>query len=270
MIVFPNAKINIGLNIIEKRSDGYHAIETIFFPIGLSDILEINRSTINFTFTCSGKTIEQNNTLNNLSYKAYNLLRQLHKITPVNIHLHKNIPVGAGLGGGSSDASFTLSAINSLLQLNIDQNTLIDYAGKLGSDCPFFILNKPVFATGTGNIFESVNLNLKGFYIVIINPEIHINTAKAYSYSKPRMPEKQIKELITAPVEKWKDTIVNDFEPIIFKQYPQIELIKQTLYLQKAVYASMSGSGSSVFGLFKFKPDLNGIFGSQLIWEEQL
>jgi 4-diphosphocytidyl-2-C-methyl-D-erythritol kinase len=270
MIVFPNAKINIGLNIVEKRADGFHNIETVFFPIGLSDILEINNSKQEFNFTNTGIIIEQGNASNNLCFKAYNLIKKNHTIKPVNIHLHKLIPSGAGLGGGSSNGSFTLKTINSLQNLAIDDSKLIDYAGKLGSDCPFFILNKPVFASGTGNIFESINLNLKGYYLVIVNPGIHVNTAKAYSQSKPEKPKHSLKELIVNPVEKWRDLICNDFETFVFREHPQIEKIKQTLYNSGAIYASMSGSGSSVFGLFKEKPLLREVFGKQLIWEEQL
>ncbi len=270
MIVFPNAKINIGLNIVEKRTDGFHNIETVFFPIGLSDILEINNSKQEFNFTNTGIIIERGNASNNLCFKAYNLIKENHTIKPVNIHLHKLIPSGAGLGGGSADGSFTLKAINSLQNLAIDDSKLFDYAGKLGSDCPFFILNKPVFASGTGNIFESININLKGFYLVMVNPGIHVNTAKAYSQSTPAKPKYSLKELIEKPVEKWRDLVCNDFEPIVFGEYPQIEKIKHTLYNYGAVYASMSGSGSSVFGLFKEKRILRDIFGEQLIWEQQL
>lgn len=270
MIVFPNAKINIGLNVVEKRPDGFHNIETVFFPTGFSDILEINISRKDFAFTNTGIIIEQGTADNNLCYKAYNLLKQNHSINPVNIHLHKQIPIGAGLGGGSSDGSFTLQAINNLQNLNIDQSILIEYAKNLGSDCPFFILNKPLFASGTGNIFESIHISLKGFYLVIVNPGLHINTAKAYSQIKPVKPKQSLKKLIEKPVENWKNTIFNDFEPIIFNDFPQIEKIKQTLYSAGAAYASMSGSGSSVFGLYKDKPQLKEIFGNQVIWEEIL
>ncbi|OFX90108.1 MAG: 4-(cytidine 5'-diphospho)-2-C-methyl-D-erythritol kinase [Bacteroidetes bacterium GWF2_33_16] len=270
MIVFPNAKINIGLNIVAKRDDGYHDIETIFFPIGFRDILEINTSDRDFSFVNSGIIIEQGNAANNICYKAYNIVKEEHLIIPVNIHLHKIIPSGAGLGGGSSDGSFTLKVINSLQHLHIDDFTLINYAGKLGSDCPFFMLNKPVFATGTGNIFESISINLNNYYLVIINPGIHINTAKAYSQTKPVKPKHSLKELIENPIEKWRGLIYNDFEPVIFKDYPQIENVKHQLYNEGAVYASMSGSGSSVFGLFKEKPYLQKIFEKQLIWEELL
>ncbi len=270
MIEFPNAKINIGLNIVEKRPDGFHNIETIFYPIGFSDILEINNSDKDFYFTNTGLIIDKGDYSTNLCYKAYDLLIRNHSINPVNIHLHKIIPSGAGLGGGSSDASFTLKAINDLQNLNLDNSKLTEYAGKLGSDCPFFIINKPVFACGTGNIFEPITINLKGLYLVLVNPGIHINTAKAYSQSKPLQPKYSLKKLIENPIESWKETIFNDFESIIFKDYPEIERIKQTFYSQGAVYASMSGSGSSVFGLFRKNPFLKDTFGSQLIWEEQL
>lgn len=270
MIVFPNAKINIGLNIVEKRPDGFHNIETIFYPIGLSDILEINLSQKDVEFANTGIIIEQGNAANNICYKAYDLLKQKQSIDPVNIHLHKIIPSGAGLGGGSADGSFTLQAINMTQNLKIENSVLVEYAEKLGSDCPFFIVNKPVFASGTGTIFESVDINLKGFYLVVINPGIHINTANAYSQSKPEKPKHSLKEVIKKPVSEWKNYIFNDFEPTVFKDYPQIATIKQTLYTKGAVFASMSGSGSSVFGLFGKKPTLNDYYSTQLIWEEQL
>lgn len=270
MIVFPNAKINIGLNIVEKRADGFHNIETVFYPIKLSDILEINISDTDFEFTNTGLIIEKGVAKNNLCFRAYNLLNQNHSIKPVRIHLHKIIPSGAGLGGGSSDASFTLNAINTLQKVNLDYEELINYAGKLGSDCPFFIKNRQVYATGTGNIFEETELNLSSTYLVIVHPKIHVNTAKAYTSCTPKKPDKSLKELIKTPIETWKNSIHNDFEESVFSLFPEIKRIKQELYNSGAIYASMSGSGSAVFGIFKNDIDLNNQFKNYFIWKEKL
>jgi 4-diphosphocytidyl-2-C-methyl-D-erythritol kinase len=269
MIVFPNAKINIGLNIIEKRSDGFHNIETIFYPIGLSDILEINTSD-KILFENTGLTVENKTLENNLCYKAYKALFHSYKINPVEIHLHKIIPFGAGLGGGSSDASFTLSALNSLMKLNLDADTLISYAEKIGSDCPFFILNKPSFAAEKGNKLTPIELNLKGYFLVLIHPGIHVNTAKAYSKIKPTKPSESLSKLILQPTENWKEQIKNDFEESVFAEYPEIRNIKNKLYDSGAIYASMSGSGSAIYGIFENKVDLRNQFRNYFVYSELL
>lgn len=269
MIVFPNAKINIGLNIVEKRPDGFHNIETTFYPIGLSDILEINTSDkINFENT--GLTVENKNFESNLCYKAYQILQQDFSLNPINIHLHKITPFGAGLGGGSSDASFTLKTLNSLFNLNLDRETLLSYAEKIGSDCPFFIINKPVYAEGKGEILNEIDFSLKGYHLVLIHPGIHVNTAKAYSQITPKNPQINIKELIKQPLEKWKKAIKNDFEDSVFQDYPELKTIKEVLYSLGATYASMSGSGSAIYGIFNKKPDLKNRFNKYFVWAEQL
>ncbi|MBU8892847.1 MAG: 4-(cytidine 5'-diphospho)-2-C-methyl-D-erythritol kinase [Bacteroidales bacterium] len=270
MITFPNAKINIGLNIIEKRSDGFHNIETVFYPIKLSDILEINISETNLKFENTGLIIDNKDYNTNLCYKAYEAVNRDCSMTPVNIHLHKKIPFGAGLGGGSSDASFTLKMLNSLMQLNLSENILVKYAENLGSDCPFFVLNKPTFAKQKGNSLKSIELNLKGYFLVLVHPGININTAKAYSEIIPVKPEKSLLELIDSPIEEWKDLIKNDFEETVFKEFPEISNIKNELYKSGAVYASMSGSGSSVYGIFKNKVDLKQQFNKCFIYTELL
>lgn len=270
MINFPNAKINIGLNIVEKRSDGFHNIETVFYPIGLSDILEINSTNNHLTFENTGLTIENKSLESNLCFKAYQELQKDFSLKTVNIHLHKIIPFGAGLGGGSSDASFTLQAINSLMNLNLDQNTLIQYAERIGSDCPFFILNQPAFATEKGNVLKRINLSLKGYFLILIYPGVHVNTAKAYSQIKPVKPERKLSELIKQPIENWKGLINNDFEDSVFKEHHKLKEIKEELYLKDAVYASMSGSGSSIYGIFKDNIELNGSFNNYFIWKETL
>jgi len=269
MIVFPNAKINIGLNITEKRSDGFHNIETVFYPIGLSDILEINNSS-ELRFENTGLTVENKKLENNLCYKAYEALNNNFKLDPIEIHLHKIIPFGAGLGGGSADASFTLKALNSHMKLNLDDETLINYAEKIGSDCPFFILNKPAFASEKGNKLSPIKLSLKGYFMVLVHPGINVNTAKAYSKIKPAKPSESLSELIFQPIENWISLIKNDFEESVFEEYPEIEKIKTQLYNSGAIYASMSGSGSSVYGIFKKGVDLKSQFEKYFIYTELL
>ncbi len=269
MILFPNAKINIGLNIIEKRIDGFHNIETLFYPIGLSDILEINKSN-KLEFKNTGLTVENNKLESNLCYKAYQLLNDDYDLGSINIHLHKIIPFGAGIGGGSSDATFTLKLLNSLFDLKLHNTQLQKYAEKIGSDCSFFLLNKPAFAVEKGNILTKSDLNLKGYFLVLIHPGIHVNTAIAYSNVTPKKPEKSLAELINIPIKNWKGKLVNDFEESVFKNYPELRVIKEELYTQGAIYASMSGSGSAVYGIFKDEINLKQIFNKYFVWSEWL
>lgn len=253
MISFPNCKINLGLNILRKRKDGYHDLETIFYPLPLFDVLEIIRFTDDsaFSFSTSGSTIEGNSDTN-LCVKAYDLVKRNHPtLTSAKIHLHKAIPTGAGLGGGSADAAFTLKLLNEKFGLQLTKDQLIDYALQLGSDCPFFIVNKPAFAEGRGEIMEPVALDLSTCKFIIVNPGIPIKTATAFSFITPTLPTKSLKEIIQQPIETWKNELVNDFEKSVFHQYPEIEAIKSRLYENGAVYASMSGSGSTVYGIFK-------------------
>lgn len=255
MIVFPNCKINLGLNILHKRNDGYHDLETIFYPVSICDSLEIieNKQTSwspAFPFTSSGISIAGNPS-SNICVKAYKLLKKDFPSLPsLQIHLHKVIPAGAGLGGGSADAAFTLKAINDILRLELSTPQLINYAAELGSDCPFFIMNKPCFAKGRGEILEEIHLDLSPYKLLIVNPGIHVDTGRAFLSIVPGPAEKPLKEIITGPVERWKDDLKNDFEKPTFKQYPAIVDIKDTLYSKGAIYASMSGSGSTVFGIF--------------------
>jgi 4-diphosphocytidyl-2-C-methyl-D-erythritol kinase len=269
MIVFPNAKINIGLNITEKRTDGFHNIETIFYPIGLSDILEINISN-ELRFENTGLTVENKKLETNLCFKAYEVLNNNFNLNPVEIHLHKIIPFGAGLGGGSADASFTLKALNSLMDLNLNNEALFGFAEKIGSDCPFFILNKPAFAAEKGNKLIPIELSFKGYFMVLVHPGIHVNTAKAYSKIEPTKPLESLSKLIFQPIENWKGLIKNDFEESVFEEYPEIENIKNQLYNSGAIYASMSGSGSSVYGIFKNEIDLKSEFKNNFIYTELL
>lgn len=269
MILFPNAKINLGLNILRKRNDGFHDIETVFYALQLSDVLEINQSE-QFAFTQTGITID-GELENNLVVKAYRLLQKEFSLGPVNIHLHKVIPFGAGLGGGSSDAAYTLKALNQLFWLNLGPNELQHFALKLGSDCPFFIQNKPVFAEGRGDIFSDTSVSLAGYHLVLVKPNVHVPTAAAYSKVTPMVPEVGLRCLLNENPETWKNKVVNDFEQSVFRLFPEIEIIKEKLYEVGAVYASMSGSGSSVFGIFKEKPEnITEEFNQYFIWEEAL
>ena len=269
MIAFPNAKINIGLNITEKRPDGFHNIESIFYTINLTDILEINPSE-NLIYKNTGLIIENGDLHLNLCFKAFQLLQKDFAIPPVQIHLHKIIPSGAGLGGGSSDASFMLKLLNQVFELKLNASQLENYAEQIGSDCPFFISNQPAYVTEKGNNIKPLSLNLRGYFIVLVHPGIHVNTGQAYSKIKPAKPENSLKELISQPVENWKNLIKNDFEPVIFKEFDEIRKIKEKLYDSGAIYASMSGSGSSVYGIFNKKTDLQKEFPDYFVWEDFL
>ena len=249
MIVFPNAKINIGLNVVEKRTDGFHNIESIFYPVmELFDVLEIIKAD-KLQFSSSGITIPGNEA-DNLCVKAFRLLKTDFNISPVHIHLHKVIPIGAGLGGGSADAAFTLKALNQLFELHLTEEQLIEYARKLGSDCAFFIKNKPVYAFGKGDEFEPIELDLSKLDIKIEYPNIHVGTAEAYAGVVPKPSIKKLKELIQLPISEWKNVLKNDFEDSILPNHPQIKALKEKFYNEGAIYASMTGSGSAVFGIF--------------------
>jgi len=254
MIYYPNAKINIGLRVVEKRSDGFHNIESVFYPIHLSDILEIatDNEAENPTVKLSTSGIEiEGDASNNLCVKAFQLLKNDFPHLPkIKIHLHKIIPIGAGLGGGSADAAFMLKALNSTFHLSLSENKLAEYAAKLGSDCTFFVYNKPALATGRGEILNEIELNMNNLQIILIYPNIHISTPLAYSLIKPKKPESSLNEWITTPIENWKNAIVNDFEAGIFPKYPILSQIKENLYQNGAIYASMSGSGSTLYGIF--------------------
>lgn len=257
MIAFPNIKINLGLSITEKRPDGYHNLETVFYPVALEDALEIRtlpkaslpEAEKKITLHQYGMEIA-GTPEDNLVAKAYSLLDKEFHLPPVEIHLYKHIPSGAGLGGGSSDAAFMLKLLNEQFHLNLSEEQLEIYAATLGADCAFFIKNKPVYAEGIGNIFSPIELSLKGYQIMIVKPDVFVSTREAFANIHPHHPEHPVKEVIRRPVAEWKDTLINDFEASVFPQHPVIGEIKEELYNQGALYASMSGSGSSVFGLF--------------------
>lgn len=265
MICFPNAKINLGLNVTEKRSDGYHNIETVFYPIPIKDALEIV-SAQEFSFSQTGIKID-GPAENNLVMKAVSLMKKHFAIPPLEIHLLKAIPFGAGLGGGSADAACMLKLINAFCSLGQSEAELERLAASIGADCPFFIRNKPVFASGTGNIFTPIELSLKGYTLCLIKPDIAVSTPEAYALVTPAFPKINIKEIITRPISDWRELLVNDFEASVFSRYPEIERIKDTLYQAGALYAAMSGSGSSVFGLFDKTVSMKDIFPDYYVWE---
>jgi len=252
MVVFPNAKINIGLNVVEKRSDGFHNIESVFFPVmELYDVLDIIKSDqAGVDFMSTGIEIPSKAGEKNLCEKAYDLLQRDFDISGVKVHLHKVIPIGAGLGGGSADAAFMLKALNELFELNINNHQLVKYAQQLGSDCAFFIENKPFYAFDKGDRFESIDLDLSEYEIKIEYPEIHISTLEAYAGIVAKHSENKLKQLIKQPIETWKGKIKNDFETSIFPNHPKIEELKAQMYNNGAKFASMTGSGSAVFGIF--------------------
>lgn len=256
MITFPNCKINLGLNIICKRSDGYHDLETIFYPVPVKDAIEVIEGPA-FRFSKSGLDINGDND-NNLCVKAYSSLKKdFPRIPPVQIHLHKAVPIGAGLGGGSADGAFTLKLLNKKFNLELSEKHLIDYSLQLGSDCPFFIVNKPCFATGRGEILEQLKLDLSGYKIVLVHPGIHVSTEWAFANIDPGRRTVSLKQVIHSPIKSWKQELKNDFEVPVFNKYPEIKKIKDDLYYAGATYAAMSGSGSAVYGIFEKKKQLS-------------
>lgn len=256
MISFPNSKINIGLNILSKRDDGYHNIETVFYPIPYKDILEIIPSE-RFELINLGNKIDCKLEAN-LCFKAYDILKADYELSPIKIILYKNVVFGSGLGSASSDAASTLILLNKMFQLDLNEEALLYYASKLGADCSFFIKNKPVFASGIGNLFKDIKLSLSGKYLILCLPYIRVNTANAYKKCVPYLAEKSLKNLIQdIAIEEWKNYISNDFEGIVFKEFPVLEDIKQEMYSKGAIYSQMSGSGSSIYGIFDSLPDIN-------------
>ena len=253
MLVFPGCKINFGLNITQKLPNGYHTIESIFFPISLSDILEIAVASgvKNTQFTYSGLAIPGDQS-NNIIKKAYDILCHKYDLPPISAHLHKIVPMGAGLGGGSADASAMLHMLNKLFDLSISKTDLINLAKTLGADCPFFIENKPAFVTGTGEQIETIDPGLSGKNLVLIYPNIHIDTSKAFKSITPKEPDETIVSIVqNYPIDRWKEHLRNDFETYVFKTHPEIAQIKEKLYAMGAIYVSLSGSGSSVYGIFE-------------------
>ncbi len=271
MICFPNAKINIGLYITEKRPDGYHEIETLLYPIPLYDALEIRKST-------TGKTTYQNLgiPIANIKaeetsvFKAYRILKKSYKLPSVDIVLYKNIPFGAGLGGGSADAAFMLRLLNNYFQLDIPVEELENYAAQLGSDDPFFVKNTPQIATGRGEVLQEVSLSLSEYYLVLLKPDIHVSTAVAYQNISPKPACFNLQELEKLPISEWKEHINNDFENTLFQKFPLLQKLKNELYASGAIYASLSGSGSALFGIFSKQPTLSPDLQRNLLWKGML
>jgi 4-diphosphocytidyl-2-C-methyl-D-erythritol kinase len=258
VLIFPDCKINLGLHVLNKRNDGFHNLETVFYPVPLYDGLEMVRlpdaAGKDLIFSISGNSLEVPAD-DNICSKAFRLLkRDFDQVTGIKMHLHKQIPGGAGLGGGSADGAYTLLLMNKIFNLGLSNEKLLAYALELGSDCPFFIVNKPAFATGRGEHMDILPLDLSPYKLILINPGIHISTAWAFSKITPSSARPSLKELINSPVRKWKDNLYNDFEFPVFNEYPQIKSIKELLYNKGAVYASLSGSGSTVYGLFENHP----------------
>ena len=285
MITFPNAKINIGLNVVAKRSDGYHDIETVFYPVLLQDALEIKlmrpldpaqlRKRIEAgllvqpddtffpyrllprkeDFPCCSLEMTGNEfpfkAADNLVVKAYLMLQQDFDLPSIDIKLYKHIPSGAGLGGGSSDCAFMISLLNRRFNLRMRQSTMERYAARLGSDCAFFITNTPSIATGRGEILNPISLSLKGYTILLVKPDVAVSTAEAYAGVTPHKPETALADAVMRPVSEWKDRVFNDFEPSVFAKYPLLADIKEKLYSLGAEYAAMTGSGSTIYGLFR-------------------
>jgi 4-diphosphocytidyl-2-C-methyl-D-erythritol kinase len=252
MIVFPNAKINLGLNILRRRSDGYHEIETCFYPVPWKEALEAIPAQ-KFTMDFSGISIPGEG--KNIVEKAFDALNYLHNLPGASVHLHKAIPIGAGLGGGSADGAFALKLFNELFNLGLNESTLEATASSLGADCAFFIKNQPALATGIGEKLEEKPQVLKGMHIVLVYPNLHISTKEAYESISPAIPQFSIREIIeTKSVDQWEGLLVNDFEKPLFRKYPVMQQLKLSLYDNGAIYAAMSGSGSTVFGLFQDPP----------------
>ncbi len=265
MIQFSNCKINIGLEILSKRPDGYHNIESVFYPIPFNDIVEMVPNLENkFVYTQSGILVDVA-VEDNLLYKAWKLIDDKYEIGGVNVHLHKQIPMGAGLGGGSANAVVLLQMLNIEFNLKLSVKELEDFASKLGSDCPFFIESNPAFVYNTGTDFEEIDLRLNGYYLLLIKPDVFISTQVAYSGIIPQSPTFNLKEINQISINEWKEKVFNRFENHIFKLYPELNEIKTTLYEMGAVYASMSGSGSSIYGIFEDKPEVGDRFEGDFV-----
>lgn len=268
MVSFPSCKINLGLHILSKRPDGFHNIETCFYPVPWTDILELIPAT-KFSFTCTGIALP-GDAEQNLCVKAYRLLQRDFNFGEANLHLHKIIPAGAGLGGGSSDAASTLGLINQVFQLNLSLEKLKVYAAQLGSDCAFFIENRPMIGSGRGEVLQEIEVNLRGKFLVLVKPDIHVSTADAYAMVRPAQPEMDLRTVLNSRIQGWRHRLKNDFEQSVFQKFPEIASIKETLYNAGALYASMSGSGSSVFGIFEEQIDLKHQFPGTIYWSGNL
>ncbi len=276
MITFPNAKINLGLDIVEKRPDGYHNLETVFYPIALCDILEITTATEpdapEYTFKMYNAVFDGDDA-DNLVIKAYKALSADHKLPKVDISLYKHIPTGAGLGGGSADAAFALKMLNDIAGLGLTAEQLRGYASRIGADCAFFIDNTPAYATGIGDILSPTPCSISGYHLVLVKPDIHVSTKDAYALVTPQKPEQPLTEIAKRPINEWKGAMKNDFEKSIFAKHPSMAKVKEQLYEMGAVYASMSGSGSSFFGIFNEEQNIEktkALFPNMFCWSKKM
>lgn len=272
MILFSNAKINIGLHILRKRDDGFHDIATLMVPVPFNDIIEINLAKPKgkgFSMNQTGITVP-GNIEENLCYKSWELFCKERGMTHVQLHLHKRIPLGAGLGGGSSNAIAVLKGLNDLTGNKLNNNDLHQLAVQLGSDCSLFVENKPALAEGRGEILTDMPVSLKGLHLVLLNPGIPVNTAWAYSNITPNEERESLQRLLSEPMHQWKTNVTNDFENTVFKAHPEVAGLKAELYMAGAIFTSMSGSGSTVYGLFPEQPELNAELGKQLLWQGKL
>ncbi len=260
MLLHPNAKLNIGLNIVERRPDGYHNIETIFYPIPLCDTLEVckNEGVEDYRLDCGGLVIDASPE-DNLLIKAYRAMQRTYGVRGVDIRFEKGIPFGAGLGGGSADAAFMLRTLNEEFNLGASSEELRAIASTIGADCPFFIDNIPTYAEGIGDVFSPVKIDLSGYHLLLVKPNVHVSTPAAYRGVTPQRPGRNLREVIERePIKEWKHWVVNDFEKSVFAQFPELGEIKQLLYERGALYAAMSGSGSTLYGLFDKEPSCDG------------
>lgn len=268
MVSFPPCKINLGLNVTSKRPDGFHNIETCFYPLPFTDVIEVIRAS-QFSFAATGLAIP-GNLDDNLCIKAFARMQQHYGIAPVQMHLHKCIPMGAGLGGGSADAAYVLKSINHVYDLGLSAATLRQHAATLGSDCAFFIDSEPALGSGRGEVLKPVRVSLKGKFLVMLMPDVHVSTGEAYNGVTPVPWNEPLESALQRPIAAWRDKLVNDFEPSVFEGYPVIGKLKEALYNKGALYASMSGSGASVFGIFEKAWEAETFFGHTHCWSGTL
>ena len=273
MTVFPIAKINLGLKVVDKRPDGYHNLQTVFYPVGIKDALEIHPMDEAFpsSVDCDLKVTNfhiEGDEQNNLVVRAYQLLKaDFPQLPRIHAHLWKGIPTQAGMGGGSSDCAYTILLLNDMFQLQLTQQQMIGYAARLGADCPFFIHSAPCYAEGIGEMLQPIGLDLGQWHIAIVRPDVPVSTREAFSLIHPHYPECCCRDIVTQPVETWRELLVNDFEESVFAIHPELADVKQRLYELGAVYAAMSGSGSALFGLFREDVDLAPHFPHMFVWK---
>ena len=270
MVRFPNAKINLGLNILRKRPDGYHDIESVFFPVAWSDVLEIVPGEKETTQMHLSGLAVPGNSADNLCLKAYHLLYEEFNLPAVDIYLHKVLPTGAGLGGGSADGTVSLLILNEMFNLGLSKEQLEEKAAELGSDCPFFVSNQPAYVTGRGEVLESFDLDLSSYHILLVNPGIKIGTAEAYAGVEPKETEMDLRSILSQPVDQWREQVVNQFEQSVFPNHPELPRIKSQLYEAGALYSSMTGSGSTLFGIFAEEPKILTAFSDLTCWKGKM